>query len=252
VSHLLAISGFHLGVLSAVVFFLLRFAYRPLHARFFPYRHGNRDLFILTTVFLFAYVWFLGFIPSLIRAFMMLVVGYFLYDRGIKVISMQTLFVSVGLLIAFFPQLLLSLGFFLSVAGVYYIFLFLQYFKDLGKWKLFFWLPVFVYATMLPFSLYFFGSFSFWHPLSILWTELFTLFYPLSILLHLLHVGWSFDTPFTSVLDAVHVQKSLHVNAVFFYMHVALSLLALRSRLAWWLLFFEAALFFIYAVYYVA
>ena len=86
VSHLMAISGFHLGVLSGVLFFLFGWIYRPIAGRYFPYRHANRDLFLVVAVFLFAYVWFLDFTPSLIRSFGMLVVGYFLYDRGLKII----------------------------------------------------------------------------------------------------------------------------------------------------------------------
>ena len=79
----------------------------------------------------------------------MLLVGFILYDRGIEIISMQTLFVSVVLLIVFFPRLFFALGFWLSVAGVFYIFLFLLYFKYLSKVKQFILLPFVIYILKL-------------------------------------------------------------------------------------------------------
>ncbi|MCB5267736.1 MAG: ComEC/Rec2 family competence protein, partial [Candidatus Cloacimonetes bacterium] len=81
-SHLLAISGFHLGVLSTVLFFLVRPMYRLFQKRYFPYAHANRDTFIFVACCLLLYMLFLGTPPSLLRAFGMLVVGFVLYDRG--------------------------------------------------------------------------------------------------------------------------------------------------------------------------
>ncbi len=39
VSHLVALSGFHLGILWGLVYGLLLLLYRPLQQHFFPYRH---------------------------------------------------------------------------------------------------------------------------------------------------------------------------------------------------------------------
>jgi competence protein ComEC len=123
----------------------------------------------------------------------MLVVGFVLYERGFKIISMQTLFLTAVLILSFFPRLFFSLGFWLSVGGVYYIYLFLLYFKNLGKIYQFILLPVWVYLMMLPHSLFIFENFSLWHPLSIIWSILFSIFYPLSILLHIFGIGDLFD-----------------------------------------------------------
>ena len=251
VSHLLAISGFHLGVLSAVLFFIIGLAYKPLHNRFFPYRHANRDIFILVALCLFWYVWFLGFTPSLIRSFFMLFVGYVLYDRGIKIVSMQTLFVTVILLLAFYPILLFRLGFWLSVAGVFYIFLFLQYFKNLKKWYIFFLLPLFVYLMMLPYSIYYFHIFSIYNPLSVIWTEAFTIFYPTSIIAHLLGLGAIFDTLLVKLLALGGDFKTILISSYIFYLHVTLSLLAARFRVFFYCLNLFALFFFIYCIKYV-
>jgi len=219
VSHLLAISGFHLGILSMLLYFLLKSPYKYLHNRYFPYRHQNRDLFLIVAFTLLLYLLFLDSPPSVMRAFAMLLVGFFLYDRGLKIISMQTLFVSIVLLLAFFPRLVFALGYWLSVAGVFYIFLFLLYFKEKSKLWQFFVLPFWVYFMMLPYSLVIFAIFSFWHPLSIVWTSLFTLFYPLSIFLHLIGFGALFDGLLESFIafgqNAVHIE--LHPLWIIFF-----------------------------------
>ena len=188
ISHLLAISGFHLGVLSFLLIFLFRYPYILLQQHYFAYRNRDRDLFILNAIILGLYLLFLGEVTSLMRAYVMMVVGYFLYDRGMKVISMQTLFVSVLLLLALWPKMLFSLGFWLSVSGVYSIFLYLHYFEKTA-WYINVWaVPVWVYLLMTPIALVLFGTYSLYHPLSILWTVLFTVFYPIALILHLF--GW--------------------------------------------------------------
>ena len=252
VSHLMAISGFHLGVLSAVLYFLFGAFYKPLQSRYFPYRSRSRDLFVLVALVLFIYVWFLDFTPSLLRSFGMLLVGYFLYDRGLKVISMQTLLLTILLLVAIMPTLLLSLAFWLSAAGVFYIFLFLLYFAQTKKIYQFLLLPIFVYMAMLPYSVYIFGIFSLWHPLSILWSTLFTLFYPLSILLHVSGFGSLFDSWLIWLLAHVNTSVSLHVSSFFFYAQLLLSLFAIFKRSIFLLLALYDLFFLIEMVYQVA
>ena len=101
---------------------------------------------------------------------------------------MQTLFISVLLLLALWPKLLFSLGFWLSVSGVYSIFLYLFYFKKAPWYISILAVPTWVYLMMTPIALVLFGMYSIYHSLSIVWSILFTLFYPLALLLHLL--GW--------------------------------------------------------------
>ena len=125
ISHLVAISGFHLGVLSALLFFLVKYPYKYLQSNYFPYRSATRDTFFLIAALLFAYMLFIGSPASLLRAFVMLLIGFYLYERGIKIISMQTLLLTALLIIALFPRLLFSLGLFLSLSGTFYILLFL-------------------------------------------------------------------------------------------------------------------------------
>ena len=252
VSHLFAISGFHIGILSGVLLFLLKFPYKFLQNRYFPYRSSSIDLFILITLFLLSYLLFLDSPASLTRAFTMLLVGFFLYDRGIKVITMQTLLLTVLLLLAFIPRFIFELGFWLSVAGVFYIFLFLIHFKSLNKTWQFILVPFWVYLLMLPYSIVIFEHFSLYHPLSILWTTLFTVFYPLSILLHFLGFGYILDEGLNSLVNLGRMYSTVSINMNWLYLYTVLSIVSVfRSRFIY-LLIGYALSFFIYSIYHIA
>ena len=236
ISHLLAISGFHLGVLSAILFFLLKFPYILLQNRYFPYRNAKVDLFITIAIFLLLYLLFLDSPASLLRSFGMLIVGFILYDRGIKVISMGMLFMTAILLLSFFPRLFFSIGFWLSFSGVFYIFLFLIYFKNLSKIWQFLLLPIWVYFMMLPYSLAIFGNFSTYHPLSILFSLLFTIFYPLSIFLHIIGVGDLLDLPISYLINFDTDPSKNILEIWWLYLVVFLSISSIFKKTALWLL----------------
>ncbi|MDA3907719.1 MAG: ComEC/Rec2 family competence protein [Sulfurimonas sp.] len=248
VSHLLAISGFHLGVLSGLLFFLIRPLYNFFQNRYFPYRNSKSDIFLIVAFSLLLYLNFLDSPPSLLRAFGMLVVGFVLYDRGIKIISMQTLLLTVILLLVIFPSLLFSLGFWLSISGVFYIFLFLIHFKHLSKIWQFILIPFWVYILMLPFSLVIFGNFSIYHPLSIIWTTLFTLFYPLSIFLHLIGQGDLFDGVLESLMLLAQSQETVELETSWLVLHIGLSIMSIFKKSFVWLLLFFSLSFLIYAI----
>ena len=227
VSHLLAISGFHLGVLSFIVFTLLQWPYRYIQQYFFPFRHRNRDLFFTVAIVLGLYLLFLGEVPSLLRAYVMLIVGFFLHDRGFKIVSMQTLGVTIVLLLALWPRLFFSMGFWLSVSGVYYIFLYLYYFEKKSKYLAFVVIPLWVYLLMTPISLLLFGNYSLYHPFSVFLTVLFTLFYPLALFLHLLGWGELMDGGLTYLLGLNIVGETWTFSSLWLLPYALLSLATL-------------------------
>lgn len=247
ISHLFALSGFHLGVLGFVLFFLFKYPYKFLQNRYFPHRSYKLDSFIFVSATLLVYLLFLDTPASLLRAFVMLVVGFFLYDRGYKVISMQTLLLTVLLILSFFPRLFFALGFWLSVAGVFYIFLFLLYFKHLSTLKQFLLIPIWVYLMMLPYSLFIFENFSLYHPLSIVWTSLFTLFYPLSIFLHLIGFAHGLDFVLELLLKLGVKSWDVEISAYLFYAYILSSLLSIRYKLWMWVSIALATCIFLYA-----
>jgi len=250
ISHLIAISGFHLGVLSAFLFFILKLPYRYLQNNYFPYRNIKIDLFIFIAITLLLYLIFLDYPPSLFRAFFMFLIGFILYDRGVKIVSMQTLFVSVSLILSFHPALFFSVGFWLSVSGVFYIFLFLIYFKELHRYLQFIFLPIWIYLMMLPYSVVLFHNFSIYHPLSILWSVLFSIFYPLSFVLHILHLGDLLDPMLKSLLSLnTNANITIQLSKVYLYIEILLSILAIFKKRFIYLLFMYTILIFIYLIY---
>ena len=193
VSHLVAISGFHLGILSLVLYFILHLFYSKIHSSYFPYRNKKFDILIVVSGILFTYLLFTNIVPSLLRAFVMLIFGIFLLRTNIKVLSFGTLALVVMFIVAIFPRLLFSLSLWFSVAGVFYIFLFIQYFKDMNKILAFFIFNVWIYLAINPITHFFFGTTSLAQLYSPLFTIGFTLFYPIELFLHLIGMGGLFD-----------------------------------------------------------
>lgn len=234
-SHILSISGYHFGILSIIAYFLLRPPYRWLHNRYFPYRHGNRDLFLIVLGLLFLYLWALEFIPPMVRSFGMIAVGYWLYDRGMKIVSMQTLFITVGILLAFFPKLFFSLGFWFSSFGVLSIFIFVRYYEEWKPWQIFLALHIWCYLVMLPISLAIFGTFGWWHMGSIPLALLFNLYYPAVLVLHLTPWGDFFDPYLMALFTAGDVHKIV-IPVWIGYTSIFIALIAMRHKAAFWVL----------------
>lgn len=232
-SHILSISGYHFGILSLIAFFFLRPVYRWFQNRYFPYRHGNRDLFFIVLGMLFFYLWALEFIPPMVRSFGMIVVGYWLHDRGIKIISVQTLLIAVGVLLAFFPKLFFSLGFWFSSFGVLSIFIFVRYYEHWKPWQIFLALHIWCYLVMLPVSLAIFGTFGFWHIASIPIALLFNIYYPIVLALHLTPWGDWFD-PYLMDLFNLGDVHGISVPMWSGILSIALALAAIRYKLAFW------------------
>lgn len=201
ISHLIAISGYHLGVLFAIGYFLLNFPYAFLQARYFPYRNRRFDLTVMMLLVLTGYLLLLGVVPSVIRAFVMLIIGFWLFHRNFKIISFEVLAVTVVLILAMLPEFLFSIGFWFSVSGVFFIYLFLYHFGYLKNWQIFILLNFWVYIAMIPITHVIFPKFTMLHLLSPFMTMLFSLFYPLEMLLHLIGQGSLLDTMVQHMLD---------------------------------------------------
>lgn len=234
-SHILSISGYHYGIISLIAYFLLRSPYRWFQNRYFPYRHGNRDLFFIVVGILFLYLWALEFIPPMVRAFGMIAVGYWLYDRGVKIISVQTLLIAVGILLAFFPKLFFSLGFWFSSFGVLSIFIFVRYYEHWKPWQIFLALHIWCYLVLLPISLSIFGTFGWWHIGSIPLALAFNLYYPAVLALHLTPWGDLFDPYLLKLFHA----GDLHTIVIPMWMGIGSILLAfgaMRWKSAFWAL----------------
>ncbi len=203
-SHLVALSGFHLGILWGVLYTVLLLIYKPLQQRYFPYRYSLSDVGAVVMLVLALYLWLTAFPPSLLRSYAMLLAGWVMVLMGIELVSFTFLFTIALLLLALLPSLTVSLSFWLSVAGVFYIFLLLQYCQKYNKWLItLLCIPVGIFVLMQPVAHYFFALTTPYQLLSPLLSLVFVVFYPFSILLHLIGQGdlldgglkWLFDLP---------------------------------------------------------
>jgi len=230
IAHLVAISGFHLGILSAILYFLLKPIYTFFQDRYFPYRNRSADLAFIVFLILGYYTYFLGATPSILRAFVMSLVGFFLFSHNIKIISFGTLFFTVCIILILFIHLIFSIAFWLSVSGVFYIFLFLHHFSKLNKIAIFVLLNFWVYLLMLPIVHIIFDTFSWYQLFSPFISMLFLLFYPLSIFLHLVGLGGLMDSYIVQFLS-LHVEVTSLVTPMWFFVsYIVLSLFAIRFR----------------------
>ena len=246
IAHLVAISGFHLGILSAILFFLLKPIYTFFQDRYFPYRNRTADLAFIIFLLLGSYAYFIDMTPSVLRAYIMSLIGFFLFSRNVKIVSFGTLFFTASVVLILFPKLMFSIAFWFSVSGVFFIFLFLYHFSNLSKVSIFILLHFWVYVLMLPVVHFIFEVFSVYQFFSPILSMLFVLFCPLSLALHVVGLGAVMDS-FLIWFFSLHVEIDLIVAPLWFFVsYIVLSLLATRFKLlAFFLPLFALSLFFI-------
>jgi len=247
VSHLVALSGFHLGILWGLVYAVLLLFYRPLQQRFFPFRHALFDVGMIAMVLLGLYVWFVDFPPSLVRSYAMVLVGWIVLLLGMELLSFTFLGTIILLLVALFPSLLVSLSFGLSIAGVFYIFLLLQYSQGVKAWMItLLFIPLGIFVLMLPIVHGFFAVTSGYQLLSPLLSLLFIPFYPLVMGLHLLGVGSLFDSALSVLFSMPQSSTEAWVPLWAMLGYIVLSIGAIWSKKLFWTVLAGAFLYMVY------
>lgn len=241
VSHLVAISGFHLGVMFSVLYFLLKFPYSFFQNRYFPYRNIFFDLSVIIFILLGFYMYMIDFAPSFLRAYVMGVLGFLFYVRHFKVLSFINLALAVCMILAFFPHLILSISFWFSVMGVYFIFLYIHHFSF--KWWDMIFVNIWVFlAMMVPVHVWF-GYTSLWQFGAIALSMVFVLFYPFAFLLHGIQEGDLLDGVLGSLLDVSLSGSDVFTPVWVFVCYIFLSLASIFNR---YLAIFTICLGFIY------
>ena len=232
VAHLIAISGYHLGLIFGALYFILRPIYRYFQARYFPYRNAKFDLSATIFAVLFCYLALIGFVPSFLRAFLMSLLALFLLARNVRVVSFELLFTVICAAVALMPSLLFSVGFYFSSMGVFYIYLYLRHFG--GRFSnlsnailLNFW----VFSAMILPVLYFFPLVSAQQLAVLPITPLFSLFYPISALLHAFGAGGALDEYLLGFLSWRAKGVNLSVPFWLFLLYNALSLASVKSKI---------------------
>lgn len=232
IAHVVALSGFHLVVLSFVIYWLLYFPYKFFQDRYFPYRNRRLDILLITIVILFYYLILTDIVPSLLRAFVMFCLGIYLLRSNIKILSYMTLFYTFLIVIAFYPKYIFSIGFWFSIFAVFYIYLFIQYFKNYNKWLLFIFFNIWMFLIFNPIVHYYFSQTSYEQFYSIPITIFFNFFYPAEIFAHI----FGFSNYFDEYLK-IFIEHKIYVYEVFtplyFYiLYLFVSFLSIWSKKA--------------------
>ncbi|GMB90712.1 Competence locus E ComE 3 [Helicobacter ailurogastricus] len=233
VSHLIAISGFHLGVLSAFFFYLLSLPYQFLQQRYFPYRNRYFDLMAGVLVLLLGYLILLHFQPAFLRAFVMALVGFILVYGGVALVRFELLGLSGLACLAFEPSFVRHAGFWLSIGGVFYIFLFIKHMPKMPVWLYALLFNSLIFIQMLPLAHAFFAPFGVAQLSGIVLSFVFVVFFPLVLSLHALHLGGLLD-PY--LLPLAHLSlhlKSFFTPSWFLLPYLFLSLLGVRFMWAY-------------------
>jgi competence protein ComEC len=246
IAHLIAISGFHLGVLSFMLYFIFNIFYTPIHKKYLPFRNKKYDLLISISFILFGYLLFLSNQPSLLRAFIMYIFAILTIRSNIKILSFSTLLICILIIISLFPKLIFSLSLWFSLSGVFFIFLFLKYFKHLNKFILFIFLNIWLYLAINPISHYFFDTTSILQLISPLLTIAFSFFYPIELLLHIFNIGDLLDGYILMLLNIKTTTLHINTNIYFLLIYISLSFYSIKSKNAFILLNLMLILFNIY------
>jgi len=230
IAHLAALSGFHLGLLAFMLHLIFVLIYKFFQQRYFPWRSRSKDIIYLSFITLSFYVVFTDFPPSLLRAFTMMLVGWYIYDRGLQLLSFENLTLTILILFSLSPSLVFSIGLWFSVAGVFYILLFLRHFSDLHKVWQFLFIHLWIFILMIPVVHFIFEEFTLLQLLSPLLTMLFILFYPLVLFLHLVGEGGLLDV----FLNNLFVLKSetyiIHTPLWFLVFYLVSSLISVKYK----------------------
>ncbi|EAJ5693104.1 ComEC/Rec2 family competence protein [Campylobacter fetus] len=218
IAHIIAISGFHLSLIFAFIFFIVKPVVRPLQSRYFPYVNINFHLSIFIFILMGFYLYILDFTPSFLRSYIMGVFGFLLLSRGLSIFKFGNLCLTILIAVAFSPKLLFSIEFYFSCLGVFFIFLYIHHFGDKNDLKSrlkialhTLYLEIFVFGAMNIPVYYFFTSASLYQLSVIPLAYVFVVFYPLSIILHFFNLGGIFDSQMLAFLEFANKQSDIFI-----------------------------------------
>lgn len=236
IAHVVALSGFHLVVLSFVIYWILYYPYSYFHQKYFPFRNKKFDILIVIMFVLFYYLLLTNIVPSLLRAFVLFCMGIFLLRSNIKIISYITLFYTFLIVISLFPKYIFSIGFWFSIFAVFYIYLFLQYFNNGNRLFLYIFFNIWMFLVFNPIVHFFFAQTALEQFYSIPITIFFNIFYPAEIFAHILNISHYFDNFLDIFLNYKIEVYSVYTPFYLFIFYIIISILAVFYRYAFWFL----------------
>ena len=156
----------------------------------------------------------------------MLTLTWFVLVMGLELISFQFLAFAVLLILLLKPTLIASLGFWLSVTGVFYIFLLIKWFRNHSAWFItLVAIPVGVFLLMFPIGHIVFQNTTAWQLMSPPLSLAFIIFYPVALFMHLLGLGNLFDPALLALFElpkgSVAVEMPIPLIVLYIFMSIA-------------------------------
>ncbi|ASM36412.1 ComEC/Rec2 family competence protein [Campylobacter sputorum] len=231
ISHLVAISGYHAGIIFSFSFIVFLPIYKFFQNRYFPYRNSKFDISIAVFTLLCFYLYLTNFVPSFFRSVLMGLIGFYFISRNLKIFNFQTLFLTAMIAICIFPSLIFSIGFYFSMLGVFYIYLYINHFyHKFPLWINLIFLNIWTFLAMVIPVLYFFPLLSFQQLFVVPLTAIFGVFYPLSVFAHLCGYGDFLDFVLINFSSIRLEYTMVKIQSWQFYALNLLSLIAIRYK----------------------
>ena len=164
-SHLLAISGLHIGLIFAIGFYTSKFLFGTFSVKYSQQNNLNKLFVVIGLLLAFFYVYLSGFIVSATRALLMLACYLIVYSFAKQPLRWRAILYALTILLFFDPFSLLNPGLYFSFIAVIIIFLTLNY-RSYPKFKLARGMVQLViiqcalFLGLLPITLYYFAGIS--------------------------------------------------------------------------------------------
>lgn len=234
-SHLLAISGLHVGFLATIIFFASRLIFRCIPRLLFVLALDQWAA-IITLLFCFLYIALSGYSVSAVRAYIMLSVFMLGILLKRQAFSWEGLRLALCCVLIAMPMSIYSPGFYLSFCAVFIILMFNSgYLRRRKERFALARLQYVIVLAMLPLSVWYFDRFSVLSPpINFIVIPVFGfLIFPLSVLVVLclnlpsilFHFFYTIDRFLIDyLLMALHFFSSLHFSIVRFSLKSPLDL----------------------------
>ena len=184
----------------------------------------------ISTIVLFFYLLLTDMVPSLLRSFVMFVFAIIFLRSNIKLLSYKTLLITCLFIISLYPQYIFSISLWFSLSGVFYIFLYLQYFKSLPVLINIVFFNFWIYFAFNPIIHFFFFDTSYEQLFSPILTLIFSIFYPFELFLHLINYGNLLDNYLMYLLNFSLDIKQYETSLYFFAVYILFSLLSIFGK----------------------
>lgn len=233
IAHLIAISGFHLGILSISLYAILFLCYRFFHIKYFSHRNINFDIGFVILIFLFFYLVLIDFQPAFLRAFILAIIVFFMMISGVKILNFIHLMFCILFAIAINPNLIFNIGFILSCSGIFYVYTFFKHVQG-NKFILFFLFNLVIFLLMFPIVHIFFPYFTPFQFNSIWISIIFVVFFPIAILVHIIGFGNIFDSLLLKILESDIYMTNFYTPFSVIIVYILFSLLSIRFKKAFY------------------